>query len=58
MTLEEVIEKLKAKHINLKEVAITTGINPNTLYAIVGKRNKNPSYETVLKLIKFIEENL
>lgn len=51
MTLEEIKDRLK--HSNLKAVASASGVHYNALYRLMNG-GTNPSYETVRKLIDYI----
>lgn len=51
MTLDEIKKRLKES--NLKAVATAAGIHHNALYRLMNG-GTNPSYETVRKLIDYI----
>lgn len=53
MTLEEIRNRLKP--FNLKMVADATDMKYQQLYLIASGRNKNPTYEAVCKIIKFLD---
>jgi len=40
---------------NLQAVARGSGVHPNVLYRIVSGKNNNPSYETVRKVMTYLE---
>lgn len=52
MTLEEL--KLKLEDRNLKQVAKNSGVSYETVSTIATGKNKNPSYNSVLKLINYL----
>ena len=52
MTLEEL--KLKLEDRNLKQVAKNSGVSYETVLTIATGKNKNPSYNSVLKLINYL----
>ena len=55
MTLEQVKEKLQDR--NIAEVSRRCNLQYKTVFDIATGRNKNPSYNTVLKLINYLEGN-
>ena len=52
MTLEQVKEKLQDR--NIAEVSRRCNLQYQTVFNIATGRNKNPSYNTVLKLINYL----
>lgn len=52
MTLDEI--KARLKHSNLKAVSKASGVHYNALYRLMSG-GTNPSYETVRKLIDYID---
>lgn len=52
MTLEEL--KLKLEDRNLKQVAKNSGVSYETVLTIATGKNKNPSYNSVLKLVNYL----
>lgn len=52
MTLEEL--KLKLEDRNLKQVAKNSGVSYETVSTIASGKNKNPSYNSVVKLVNYL----
>ena len=55
MTLEQVKEKLQDR--NIAEVSRRCNLQYQTVFNIATGRNKNPSYNTVVKLVEYFEGN-
>lgn len=55
MTLEQVLKKLSDR--NLVKVAEKSDVSYATLMSLTQGRNKNPSYQTMQKLEKYLKEN-
>jgi transcriptional regulator with XRE-family HTH domain len=55
MTLDEIQKALQ--HRNLKKVAEYTGISYNTVWRIASDNAKKPSFEDVLKIKDYLEQN-
>ena len=55
MTLDEIQKALQ--HRNLKKVAEYTGISYNTVWRIATDNAKKPSFEDVLKIKDYLEQN-
>ena len=55
MTLEEVIRKLKSR--NVSEISRDTGISRVAIQDIRSGKTTKPQYETVRKIVKWLEEN-
>lgn len=56
LTVEQVREALKDR--NITAVAKATGLHRNTLYAIASGDNKNPSYETMRVIVRYLEDSI
>ena len=53
MTLEQVKEKLQDR--NIAEVSRRCNLQYQTVFNIATGRNKNPSYNTVVKLVEYFK---
>lgn len=52
LTVEEIREGLRDR--NLRAVARSTGLHPNTVYTIADGKNTNPSHRTLKKLSDYL----
>lgn len=57
MSIEEIRENLANEYRNLGNVAQKTGINYLNLWNIKTGKNNNPTYDTLLKLTKYFNDN-
>lgn len=55
MEINEIREKLRDR--NLRHVARAIGIHENSLYRLVKNEDANPSYETVRKIVNYLERH-
>lgn len=57
MTLEEAIKRLNSGSRNISKLCADIGAARTTVDDIIKGHTKNPSYETALKIIKWVEDN-
>jgi len=49
--------RAKLKDFNIQAVAESTGLHPNSIYRFMTNKDSDPRYNTVLKLIKYLEKS-
>ena len=57
MTLEQALIILRSGSRVIKRLCEDTGLNRTSVDLIITGKTLNPSYETALKIIKWVEEN-
>lgn len=57
MTLEEALIILRSGSRVIKRLCEDTGLNRTSVDLIITGKTLNPSYDTALKIIKWVEEN-
>lgn len=57
MTLEEALTILRSGSRVIKRLCEDTGLNRTSVDLIITGKTLNPSYETALKIIKWVKEN-
>lgn len=55
LTLEEIIQRLSV--LNLSEVCRRTGVSYPTIHEIATGKRKSPTYKTLQKIVKYLEES-
>ncbi len=55
LSLEQIIEMLSGQ--NLSEVCRRTGLSYPTIHEIVTGKRKSPTYKTIQKIVKYLEES-
>ena len=53
LTLEEIREKLKDRRLSM--VAVATGLSRQAIHNVVTGKTPHPSYETVRRLMEYLE---
>ena len=57
MTLEKALTILRSGSRVIKRLCEDTGLNRTSVDLIITGKTANPSYETAMKIIKWVEEN-
>ncbi len=57
MTLEEAVKILRSGSRVIKRLCDDTGISRRSVDLIISGKTVNPSHDTALKIIKWVEEN-
>lgn len=57
MTLEEALKILRSGSRVIKRLCEDTGLNRTSVDLIISGKTVNPSHDTALKIIKWVEEN-